>query len=253
VGATGQTGSTGATGLVGNTGATGSTGATGVAGNTGLTGATGATGDEGQFSIVDAVPPTGVSGAAWFNANDGAVYVYYDGVWVEAVGGNIGPTGNTGATGASLAGATGATGATGLTGVNGQTGVTGATGPTGPISVTSALISPGTFLTIDNLKFTITSSGNRGLSVATVSGTSSLYVSATYSVVTGGHSGSAAGNPVTYTTSPSSSVFNYHFPSSGDVSQYLFIDAVTPMMYRVNLLIMPSYINSFISVERVVG
>jgi hypothetical protein len=39
------------------------------------------------------VPPTGVSGAAWFNANDGAVYVYYDGVWVEAVGGNVGPTG----------------------------------------------------------------------------------------------------------------------------------------------------------------
>jgi hypothetical protein len=134
VGATGQTGSTGATGLVGNTGATGSTGATGVAGNTGLTGATGATGDEGQFSIVDAVPPTGVSGAAWFNANDGAVYVYYDGVWVEAVGGNMGPVGNTGLTGAT--GATGA-GVTGATGATGPTGATGSAATTGSWTITT--------------------------------------------------------------------------------------------------------------------
>jgi hypothetical protein len=402
------------------------------------------------------VPPTGVSGAAWFNANDGAVYVYYDGVWVEAVGGNIGPQGNTGATGltgATGAGTTGATGATGqngatgavgatgttgagstgATGVTGTTGTTGptgsngtngvtgntgatgptgasgisatepaeygsyevtarstigdytltklagslsvesstfvtlsanktyelraslsirseyavfawfteagvriglegdsfsansidpgvvapayavytptvntrvklrlravagytqtdpgygevsirqltaqgnpgvtgatgptgagetgaqgntgATGPTGPISVTSGLISPGTFLTVDNLKFTITSSGNRGLSVATVSGTAVLYTSASFSVVTGGHSGSTT-TPITYTTTPSSSVFSYHFPSHGDVSHYLFIDAATPKMYRLTLVITPSYINSFMCIEKVVG
>jgi uncharacterized protein YcnI len=126
VGATGQTGPTGATGLVGSTGSTGNTGTTGVAGNTGVTGLTGATGDDGQFSIVDSVPPTGVSGDAWFNANDGSVYVYYDGAWVEAVGGNIGPTGKTGVTGAT--GLTGATGSQGTTGVTGATGSAATTG-----------------------------------------------------------------------------------------------------------------------------
>jgi len=295
-GSTGETGNTGATGINGSTGATGSAGSVGNTGVTGATGAdstvagptgptgsgttgsTGATGDTGVFSTVDSVPPTGDTGDAWFNANDGSVYVYYDGAWVEAVGGNIGPQGNTGATGltgatgAGTTGATGATGqngatgavgatgatgsgstgATGMTGTTGLTGSTGTTGATGPISVTSGLISPGTFLTIDNLKFTITSSGNRGLSVATVSGTAVLYTSATYSVVTGGHSGSTA-LPITYTTTPSSSVFNYHFPTHGDVSQYLFIDAANPKMYRVNLIITPSYINSFMSIEKVVG
>jgi hypothetical protein len=150
-----------------------------------------------------------------------------------------------------LTGATGATGAS-VTGNTGAQGNTGATGPTGPISVTSGLISPGTFLTVDNLKFTITSSGNRGLSVATVSGTAVLYTSASFSVVTGGHSGSTA-LPITYTTTPSSSVFSYNFPTHGDVSHYHFIDAATPKMYRLTLVITPDYINSFMCIEKVVG
>jgi hypothetical protein len=137
-GSTGETGNTGATGINGSTGATGSAGSVGNTGVTGATGAdstvagptgptgsgttgsTGATGDTGVFSTVDSVPPTGDTGDAWFNANDGSVYVYYDGAWVEAVGGNIGPTGKTGVTGA--------TGLTGATGSQGTTGVTGATG-----------------------------------------------------------------------------------------------------------------------------
>jgi hypothetical protein len=134
-GTNGSTGVTGSTGAVGNTGATGITGLTGATGadstvagptgptGSGTTGSTGATGDTGVFSTVDSVPPTGDTGDAWFNANDGSVYVFYDGVWVEAVGGNIGPIGATGATGL-----TGATGVTGSTGNTGLTGVTGATG-----------------------------------------------------------------------------------------------------------------------------
>jgi hypothetical protein len=137
--------------------------------------------------------------------------------------------------------------------LTGKVGPTGATGPTGTLPVTTGFISPTSSLTVDNLKFTITSSGNRGLSLATVSGTESFYVSANYSVVTGGHSGSATGSAITYTTTPSSSLFNYNFQSVGDTSQYLLTDTTTPRIYRVTIIIGPSYNNTFITVEKIVG
>ena len=107
-GAQGETGVTGAQGQTGVTGAAGQTGATGVTGAQGETGVTGPTGADGQFSTTESSPPTSPApetGDAWFDPSSGLVFVYYDGYWVEAVGGNIGPTG--------LTGATGSTGATG--------------------------------------------------------------------------------------------------------------------------------------------
>jgi len=115
-GATGAQGETGVTGAVGATGATGAVGETGATGAQGETGVTGATGDDGQFTTVETTAPTGAeTGDAWFDPASGLVFVYYDGYWVEAVGGNIGPTGPTG--------------------VQGETGVTGATGSFGGITV----------------------------------------------------------------------------------------------------------------------
>lgn len=156
-----------------------------------------------------------------------------------------------GATGAQ--GPTGPTGTTGSTGSTGSTGATGATGATGPIAVVSGVVNHGTFVTMDNLKFTVTSSGQRGLGVATVSGTAAFYISGSYTLAAGGHNGVATGNPVTYTTTLSTSLFGFSFPSQGDWSQYIFIDAVNVKMYRVNLVIGGGYLNNFISVERVVG
>jgi hypothetical protein len=101
-GATGVTGAQGNTGVTGQTGAVGQTGATGVTGAQGETGVTGPTGADGQFSTTQSTPPTSPApetGDAWFDPSSGLVFVYYDGFWVEAVGGNIGPTGLTGATG----------------------------------------------------------------------------------------------------------------------------------------------------------
>jgi hypothetical protein len=101
-GAQGETGVTGAQGETGATGAQGNTGATGVTGAQGETGVTGPTGADGQFSTTESSPPTSPApetGDAWFDPSSGLVFVYYDGYWVEAVGGNIGPTGLTGATG----------------------------------------------------------------------------------------------------------------------------------------------------------
>ena len=132
------------------TGPTGPTGAVGPASTvTGPTGSTGPTGRYGSFALQSSTPPTSaVSGDAWFDANTGQIYVYYDGYWVESassIGGVTGPTGPsgfgaTGPTGPSgaqgITGPTGAAstvaGATGATGPQGESGVRGATGPFGP-------------------------------------------------------------------------------------------------------------------------
>jgi hypothetical protein len=101
-GATGNTGAQGNTGVTGQTGAAGQTGATGVTGSQGNTGVTGPTGADGQFSTTESSPPTSPApetGDAWFDPSSGLVFVYYDGFWIEAVGGNVGPTGLTGVTG----------------------------------------------------------------------------------------------------------------------------------------------------------
>jgi hypothetical protein len=97
------------------------------------TGATGATGQDGQFSIAATTAPTSPeTGDAWYDSASGDIFIYYDGVWVEASNANDGPTGPTGLTG--VTGAVGATGATGLTGADST--VTGPTGPTGPTGST---------------------------------------------------------------------------------------------------------------------
>jgi hypothetical protein len=88
------------------------------------TGVTGATGQDGQFSIAATTAPTSPeTGDAWYDSASGDIFIYYDGVWVEASNANDGPTGPTG-----LTGVTGATGPS-------VTGNTGVTGPTGSIYV----------------------------------------------------------------------------------------------------------------------
>jgi hypothetical protein len=97
------------------------------------TGATGATGDDGQFSVAATTAPSSPEeGDAWYDSASGDIFIYYDGVWVEASNANDGPTGPTGLTG--VTGAVGATGATGVTGANST--VAGPTGPTGPTGST---------------------------------------------------------------------------------------------------------------------
>jgi len=143
------------------TGPTGPQGPTGPASTvTGPTGSTGPTGRYGSFALQASTPPTSaISGDAWFDANTGQIYVYYDGYWVESASsiggvtgptgaqGSIGTTGATGATGATgsvgptgpastVAGPTGATGAQGETGLRGATGPFGPTGPGGPTGAT---------------------------------------------------------------------------------------------------------------------
>jgi hypothetical protein len=121
--------------VVGPTGATGATGAASTV--------TGPTGPTGIFSVAASTPPGSPDeGDAWFDAETGRLFVYYDGYWVESASSNVGSQGPTGATGptgpnSTVTGPTGAQGPTGATGAQGPTGATGAqglyvTGPTGP-------------------------------------------------------------------------------------------------------------------------
>ena len=113
----------------------------------------------------------------------------------------------------------------------------------------SDYVDAGQFVTLDNLKFTVTTGGLRGLSCATVSGTAALSISGTFGYVNG-VGGSATTAPVTYTTTPSGSWFGWSFPNAGDGSTYLVNDTTNQRFYRVTLMIGPGYTKNFISIEQ---
>ena len=112
-----------------------------IQGPPGATGPTGPTGPSvGTGVIVASVVPTGPTlGTVWFNTNNGTLYVYYDGVWIDATPSFLGPTGSTGQQGPTGAAST-APGQTGPTGATGETGATGYTGPTGATGATGASV-----------------------------------------------------------------------------------------------------------------
>jgi hypothetical protein len=112
----------------------------------------------------------------------------------------------------------------------------------------SGIVNAGVFVTMDNLTATVTTSGNRGLSLATVSGTVTGFVSSSYSLVTGDANG-AAGS-ISLTTTPSSSIQGYNFTSEGDTAIYVVRDNTNNRVYRITMIIGGGYSNNFISFER---
>lgn len=126
----------------------------------------------------------------------------------------------------------------------------GATASNGLKGFASGYVDAGQFVTLDNLKFGVTTSGQRGLCCATVAGTATLSISANYALC-GGANGSATAYPgVTYNTTPSGSWFGWSFPNAGDGSTYLVNDYTNQRFYRVTLMIGAAYLKNFISIER---
>jgi len=131
------------------------------------------------------------------------------------------------------------------------TGKINLTDPSGNVTVkVAAFVDAGTFVTLDNLKATVTTSAPRGLSLATVSGTLNLYVQGIYMNGAVYAYGSRTNAPVIYTTTMSASLFGWSFEQAGDTIIYHLTDATNSRLYRVTLIIMPSYIKNFISIER---
>jgi len=120
------------------------------------------------------------------------------------------------------------------------------------IKVTSGFVNAGSFITLDNIKATVTTSDRRGLSVASVAGTFQAHISATYGWSTNAVGGNATDgrSPPTYSITPSASFFGWNFPNAGDGSVYLINDITNIRFYRITLMIGHSYNNNFISIER---
>jgi hypothetical protein len=123
------------------------------------------------------------------------------------------------------------------------------TDPSGNVATkVSGLVNAGTFLSLDNLKVSVTTGGSRGLSVGAVTTNFTANISAYYAM-NGGVAGTAVAN-VAYTTTPSGAAFGWSFPSESDGSYYNILDKTNNRMYRVTLIIGASYFNNFISIER---
>jgi hypothetical protein len=113
-------------------------------------------------------------------------------------------------------------------------------------------IDAGTYLTLDNIKVTVPTSGSRGLSVATVSGTLNMYYEGTYMNGATYNYGTRTASTGAFTTTDSGSLFGWNFTSSGDRVTYHLTDAENGRVYRITLIIQPSYIKNFICIERLI-
>lgn len=221
----GDKGETGERGLRGDPGPAGKDGKDGIDGTHGRDGLPGVDGKDGKDGVTGAQGPKGDQGPQG----------------IQGVPGKDGRDG--------INGAPGRDGAQGPAGPQGVAGPAGAQG-IGIKGFASGYVNAGTFVTLDNLKFSVTTTGNRGLSCATVTGTATLSIAANYSCTGGGNGHSTPWPGSTFTTTPSGSWFGYHFPNAGDGSTYLINDYTNQRMYRVHLLIGYGYNNNFISIER---
>lgn len=114
----------------------------------------------------------------------------------------------------------------------------------------SSFVDAGTFVTMDNIKATVTASSNRGLSLATTTGSITYNIGGTYGGV--GGTGGLSVNAQTLTTTPTASIFGWNFGAEGEVSTYVLVDKTNNRSYRITLSIGPAYLSNMISIERLV-
>ena len=124
------------------------------------------------------------------------------------------------------------------------------TDPSGNVAVKAAgYVNAGSFVTLDNIKATVSTSGSRGLCIATVSGSIVAYMAGTYGA-TGGVGGGALNTTFTFNTTLSTSIFGWGFNNVGDTPVYYMNDTTNNRFYRITLMIGYGYNNNFICIER---
>jgi len=119
------------------------------------------------------------------------------------------------------------------------------------ITKVSNFVNAGTFVTLDNIKATVTTSGNRGLSLSGVSSSFTATIGATYAV-SGGTGGSSTNGTTSITTTPSTAAFGWNFTGNGDISTYIVTDTTNNRAYRITLQIGGGYNNNMITIERLI-
>jgi hypothetical protein len=116
----------------------------------------------------------------------------------------------------------------------------------------AAFVNSGTFVTMDNIKATVTTGGSRGLSLATVSGSFTYNIGGNYSWATNATVGGATAGTQTLTTTPTAAIFGWSFPNQGDLSTYILTNISSLLAYRITVQIGGGYINNMISIERLI-
>jgi hypothetical protein len=115
----------------------------------------------------------------------------------------------------------------------------------------SGVVNAGTFVTMDNIKATVTTTGNRGLSLATVSGSFTYDIGGTFAGFGVGSGGTALGGQ-TLTTTPTSSIFGWGFTNQGDIATYIITNISSLLTYRITLQIGGGFNNNRIVIERLI-
>ena len=113
---------------------------------------------------------------------------------------------------------------------------------------TSGFVNAGTTIQLDNIRATITTTGNRGLSIGAVSTNFTAHLTGWYGQGGGGGGGSAENQA--YSTALSNSAFGWNFGNAGNGGQVNINDITTNRFYRITFIIGLSFNNNFISIER---
>lgn len=122
--------------------------------------------------------------------------------------------------------------------------------PSGSVTTKAVgYVDAGTYVTLDNLKATVTSTGSRGLSLATVSGSFTAFINGSYATYNGNMAG--LGTSVALSTTATSSIFGWNFIGQGDTATYIINDSTNKKVYRITLMIGGSYLNNLIIIERI--
>jgi len=114
----------------------------------------------------------------------------------------------------------------------------------------SGFVNAGTYVTMDLIKATVTSSGNRGLSLATTTGTFTYNIAGNYAISSGAGGISLAAQ--TLTTTATSSIFSWNLPTQGDLATYILSDITNNRTYRITLQVGGSFLNNSIIIERLI-
>ncbi len=115
----------------------------------------------------------------------------------------------------------------------------------------SGFVNAGTFVTMDLIKATVTTTGSRGLSLATTTGTFSYNIGGNFGMSGAGSGGQSLASQ-TLTTTATSSIFGWGFAATGDTSIFILTDTTNSRCYRITLMIGPSFNNNAITIERLI-
>jgi hypothetical protein len=114
----------------------------------------------------------------------------------------------------------------------------------------SGFVNAGANVIMDSLKATVTTSDERGLSLAATTGSFTARVAGTYANTAG--TGGSMTNSISITTSPSASLFGWNFIIAGDMATYIITDITNGRAYRVTMQIGNGFDNNMISIERLI-